>query len=309
MVGGGSRMFQVAGSHTYTGPGPYTVQVTVTNVATQAEGSAQGAASSGPQAIADGTRIIATFAGGGTPADGLGDGGAATSAQLTGPKDVSVDGRGNVYIVDFSVWRVRRVDTNGNIKTYAGNGTNENKCGGGPATQVGFDLPRGVAADGAGHVYVTDYLCGLISRIEPDPSPGNLLTVVAGSLCLGVGPQGCLFGLSPDGKPANTPATQTELSQPAGVAVAVDQAGMATLYIAQPGSNLIRVVYPQSTIGLFAGQWDGQPTLLNGVAGRVPNRPSRCLAPLPDAPIAPCDLRIYIVDTGNNVVRVVSTRN
>lgn len=55
--------------------------------------------------------------------DGLaGNGGMATNAFLTYPNDVTVDRLGNFYITDTGNGRIRRVDTNGIIHNYAGNG-------------------------------------------------------------------------------------------------------------------------------------------------------------------------------------------
>src|ERR1019366_74238 len=65
--------------------------------------------------------VISTVAGSGT-AGFAGDGGAAASAQLNAPFGVAVDAAGNLYIAEFSNNRVRKVSTNGNIGTLAGNG-------------------------------------------------------------------------------------------------------------------------------------------------------------------------------------------
>ncbi len=45
VVAGGNGSFQVSGSHQFADAGPYTAQVTLTNVATNAPGSAQSTAS------------------------------------------------------------------------------------------------------------------------------------------------------------------------------------------------------------------------------------------------------------------------
>src|SRR5438105_11754523 len=55
--------------------------------------------------------IITTYAGGGTPASGIGDGGAATSAILAGPTGLAID-RGFLYVTEsaFDGNRGRRID-------------------------------------------------------------------------------------------------------------------------------------------------------------------------------------------------------
>ena len=90
-----------------------------------------------------------------------GDGGPATQAQLALPQQVALDGAGNLYIADTSDMRIRRVDTSGNISTFAGTGVICNGplfvCGdGGPATSANLDMPSGVVADTSGNVYIAD---------------------------------------------------------------------------------------------------------------------------------------------------------
>jgi enoyl-[acyl-carrier-protein] reductase (NADH) len=56
-----------------------------------------------------------------------GDGGLATTAELSAPFGVTVDPAGNLYIADFGNRRVRKV-SGGNITTVAGNGIGGFKC-------------------------------------------------------------------------------------------------------------------------------------------------------------------------------------
>src|SRR5205814_404809 len=66
--------------------------------------------------------VISTVAGNGTSGFS-GDGGPATSAQLSGPYSVAVDAIGNLFISEPGNQRVRRVTPGGLISTVAGNGT------------------------------------------------------------------------------------------------------------------------------------------------------------------------------------------
>ena len=60
--------------------------------------------------VTNGTRIITTYAGGGSSFGSLGDGGPATSAHLSSPNGVAVDVQGrNVFIADTSDLRIRKV--------------------------------------------------------------------------------------------------------------------------------------------------------------------------------------------------------
>ena len=100
--------------------------------------------------------IISTFAGNGT-AGHTGDGGAATSAELYSPWNVSIDGTGNVYIADYYYGYIRKINTSGIISTVAGNGTSGYSGDGGLATAAGLQTPTGLAVDGSGNIYIADY--------------------------------------------------------------------------------------------------------------------------------------------------------
>ena len=98
----------------------------------------------------DGT--IRTIAGIGTPGFS-GDGGPATSAQLSSVVGLAVDERGELYIADGFNHRVRMVAPNGTITTVAGTGDPgpEGFGGysgdGGPATLARLGIPNGLALD------------------------------------------------------------------------------------------------------------------------------------------------------------------
>jgi len=127
-----------------------------------------------------GTGFIDTFAGTGT-AGFSGDGAAATSAQLSGPSGVAVDGAGNVFIADTNNHRVRRVDAGtGFIDTIAGNGTSGFSGDGAAATGAQLNYPWGVAVDGAGNVFIADRYNQRIRKIDADPATVGLVDPSAG---------------------------------------------------------------------------------------------------------------------------------
>src|SRR5262249_2293125 len=74
--------------------------------------------------------IITTVAGTGSSFGPVGDGGAAPSAVLVYPIDVTVDSASNLYITDGSACRVRRVDASTRIITTlaGGAGTGSGIC-------------------------------------------------------------------------------------------------------------------------------------------------------------------------------------
>jgi sugar lactone lactonase YvrE len=110
--------------------------------------------------------IISTNAGNGTAGGYSGDGGQATSAQLSHPQDVAVDEGGNIYIADNRNNVIRKVNTLGIISTIVGNGygatasfpnpTGGYSGDGGAATAAELWFPNGVAIDAVGNIYISD---------------------------------------------------------------------------------------------------------------------------------------------------------
>ena len=152
-----------------------------------------------------------------------------------------------VLIADSRNNRIRKVSAfTATISTIAGTG--EWGYGGddGPATQARLGNPQGVAADGAGNLYIADFRNNRIRKVEA--ATGTISTIA------GTGE----WGDSGDGGPA----TQAQLGYPEGVAV--DGAG--NLYIADFRNNRIRKVEAATgTISTIAGsgEWgysgDGGP--------------------------------------------------
>ncbi len=99
---------------------------------------------------------ITTVAGNGAPGY-LGDGGAATSAELAFPESVAVDAKGNLYIADTVNQTIREVPVNGIITTVAGTGMIGYAGDGGPGTSAEFFYPKGVAVGATGNIYVADW--------------------------------------------------------------------------------------------------------------------------------------------------------
>jgi sugar lactone lactonase YvrE len=119
------------------------------------------------------TQVIATVTGSGITGFS-GDGGPATSAALAGPYGVAVDSAGNLFIADEGNERIRRVDAaTGIITTVAGNGYHNPDTGaggclgdGGPATSAELNTPADVAVDSAGNLFIWDFGCDSIRRVD-----------------------------------------------------------------------------------------------------------------------------------------------
>jgi hypothetical protein len=175
--------------------------------------------------------IITTVAGNGTHGFS-GDGGPATSAQLSGPLGMAVDGTSNLFIADAGNYRIRKVSPSGIITTVAGNGNYGDSGDGGPATSAQLSDPYSVAVDGAGNVFIADTDSSRIRRV----SPSGIITTVAGNGS---------YGYSGDGGPA----TSAQLDSPRGVTVD----GVSNLFIADTYNSRIRKVSPSGIITTVAG--------------------------------------------------------
>jgi len=101
--------------------------------------------------------IIRTVAGDMTLTPGYsGDGGSATSAQLTNPYSVTTDLLGNLYIADSGNFVVRKVDfSTGDISTVAGNGVNGYIGDGGYATASSLGTVNGITIDSASNLHIS----------------------------------------------------------------------------------------------------------------------------------------------------------
>jgi sugar lactone lactonase YvrE len=109
----------------------------------------------------DRSGVITTFAGTGL-AGSSGDGGPATSAQLSNPVGLAVDASGVVYISEQGNAAVRIVDVQGNIKTLG----------------KGFLFPKGISPDGAGGVYLAETGANRVVQLKSN----GTVTVLASSL-------------------------------------------------------------------------------------------------------------------------------
>jgi streptogramin lyase len=122
------------------------------------------------------TQTITTVAGQGQVAGDTGDGGPATSATLTAPEAVFLDGSGKLFISDQQ--RIRGVDSATQIITTVAGSANRGFTGdGGLATNAELDGPVGIASDGLGNLFFSD---GRNNRIRAVNGQGIIQTIAGG---------------------------------------------------------------------------------------------------------------------------------
>ena len=153
-----------------------------------------------------------------------GDGGRATAARISAPRGIALDSVGNLYIADSQNNRIRRVGTDGIIRTVAGTGVAGFRGDGGAATRALLRVPRGLAVVGTSTLYIADSDNARVRRV--DLATGVITTVVGNGTRRFAGDGG--------------PAAPASLNNPRGVSV--DARGR--LLIADMLNNRIRVVLP-----------------------------------------------------------------
>jgi sugar lactone lactonase YvrE len=231
------------------------------------------------------TGIITTVAGTNGQPGFSGDGGPAKSAKLHAPSGLAVDKAGNLYISDTLNNRVRKVDTSGNISTFAGSSvTLTSGVGdGGLAINANLNTPKGLAIDSSGNLYIADF--GNY-RVREVTTNGNITTVA------GNGFNAQTFGSYGEGGQATAaPISPYNL--------ALD--GSNNIYIADSQDNIIRkVTVSTGIITTPAG---------NSYASYAGDGGSALMASLntPQGIALDSAGNLFIADTGNLVIREVTT--
>ena len=205
-----------------------------------------------------------------------GDGGPSQSAQMSGLSGVAVSTSSGVFLSDTNNQRIRQIDSSGTISTIAGNGTPGFGGDGGPSASAQVSFPGAVATDASGNVYFSDTGNQRVRKIV-----NGVISTVAGN---------GTAGYSGDG----SAATSATLNSPGGLAF--DHAG--NLYIADFSNNVVRkvsngIISTVAGSGLHAYAGDGGLATSAGLN-----------SPLGLAVDASGNL--YIADSGNHVVRIVS---
>jgi uncharacterized protein (TIGR03437 family) len=247
---------------------------------------AEGIASRVRRIAPDGT--ISVFAGKG----GLGysgDNGPAVSAALNAPMYMTFAPDGSLLVGDFSNCVIRSIDTNGIIRTVAGNGACTYFGDGNPAPQASFNGPSGMAYDSSGELVIADTYNNRLRVILADGTvhtvagtgkagfSGDLGSSLKAQVNQPVGVRiynGAIYfsdygnhrvrkividntltitTVAGNGKKGYSgdggPATQASLNYPQGITF--DAAG--NLYIADAGNRVVRKVDPSGNITTFAG--------------------------------------------------------
>ena len=231
----------------------------------------------------DKNNIVTTIAGNGKPGYKNGKG---ANAQFNYPRGICIDKKGNLYISDSWNHRIRKIDTNGNVTTFAGGGNyfNPDSVGewvDGKDTTARFYTPCGIGIDGQSNIYVTDARSHRIRKIDAK----GIVTTIAGKGELGVDKGGFK-----DGK-----AEISVLNTPTEICAGPN----GEVYVSDTYGNRIRMIY-KNEVTTIAG---------NGKAGFAdgPGETAQFNFPRGIA-VDKTGKNIFVFDYSNNSIRKIEIK-
>ena len=220
---------------------------------------------------ADGA-TVSTYAGDGV--ENFADGSSTSTARFDQPQDVALAADGRLFVADESNNRIRVISADGaTVSTYAGDGVGA--FADGSTTTARFRSPLGVALAADGRVFVADTINHRIRVISAD---GATVSTYAGSG----------FGF------ANGSTTTARFSFPQSIAVAAD----GRVFVADSFNQRIRVISADgATVSTYAG---------DGVDGFADGSTTTARFDTPTDVVVASDGRLFVTDTGNRRIRVIS---
>jgi sugar lactone lactonase YvrE len=219
--------------------------------------------------------VVTTLAG--TLSSGGSSDGLATAASFKGPEGIAIDGSGDVFVADTENNTIRKITPAGSVSTYAGTaGVSGSSDGTGPAAQ--FARPIGVAADGAGNLFVGDSGNSLIRKI----AAGGVVTTFAGT----AGVNGWTDGQG----------GAALFNEPSGIAIDAN----GNIYVADSGNDTIRKITSAGSVTTLAGMPAGESGVIEGPAGAAAQ------FFIPAAVAVDASGNVYVSDTYDHEIRKVT---
>lgn len=156
--------------------------------------------------------------------------GTNNTARFNDPAGLAIAADGTIFVADNQNHALRRIGTDGVVTALAGLlGTPGSADGSGSSAR--FDSPTGLALGPDGVLYVSDTGNHTLRRVTTN----GVVTTLAGS--------------AGNADYADGPASAARFNQPLGLAVAPD----GTVFVADSGNHLIRVIATNGTVSVLAG--------------------------------------------------------
>ncbi|HKC24337.1 MAG TPA: SMP-30/gluconolactonase/LRE family protein, partial [Thermoanaerobaculia bacterium] len=241
--------------------------------------------------------------------------GTGPAARFLSPNGVAQGPGGTLLVADTGNHTIRRIATGGVVTTLAGTGLLSGTADGAGSAAL-FGAPAGLAVDGPGNIYVADAGNSRVRRVTPS---GVVTTIAVGDLNA---PQGIAFGggslwvadtgshtirqvttggvittiagLAGSPGSANGTGSAARFQAPRGIAVSGTD-----IYVADTGNHTIRKIAAGGVVTTLAGQ-AGAPGSANGTG-------SAARFSSPSAIASDGAGNLYVADTGNSTIRVVTT--
>ena len=187
--------------------------------------------------------FIFTLAGTGNQGN-EGDGGLASQASLFLPGAMAMGPKNNIYFVSpqGNSKFVRKIDPQGRITRFAGNGVLGDKGDGGPAVQASFGVIQDIAVDRQGNVYLADLTNRNVRKVDTQ----GVVSTLASDTWIKIADE----EIHPNG-------------------IAVNKSG--EIFVSDSGSSKIRKIDRNQKVTTFAGTGefrdfgDGGPAIQAGI--------------------------------------------
>jgi streptogramin lyase len=206
--------------------------------------------------------------------------GRGSAARFVSPYGIAVDRVGNAYVADPGNDSIRKIDSNGDVTTFAGIPDGSPGSTDGDRSVARFAEPSGITIDGAGNIFVADTGNHTIRKV----SPAGEVTTLAGSA----------------GYPGSVDGTGSSARFLGPTGITAGDAG--ALYVTDTGNHLIRKISPDGTVSTLAGSVALDPntdgTDGTGGAARFKN---------PYGIAADSAGNVYVADSGNNTIRRITS--